>query len=91
MKKLGVAFLVAFVSVVCVACGDSKDLDKSQMLDAKDSQVESNIDSSTLRESLAWERADCDFLIKLWGITKERCDMLDSSPDIVIIETKNIE
>lgn len=91
MKRIGVAFLVAFVSVVCVACGDLRDLDKSQMLDANDSQVESNIDSSTLRESLAWERADCDFLIKLWGITKESCDMLDSSPDIATIETKNIE
>lgn len=29
MKKLGVAFLVAFISVVCAACGDSRDLDKS--------------------------------------------------------------
>ena len=51
----------------------------------------SNAQSSESVQSLAWEKADCDFLMKLWGITKERCDMLDSSPDIATIEAKNIE
>ena len=39
MKKIRLVFLVA---VLCfIACGDSRDLHESQMLDAKDSQVES--------------------------------------------------
>lgn len=90
MKKLSVV-LTVFVAAAFLAYGDAKDSRESQTINSNDSQVESNIDSSTLRESLAWERADCDFLIKLWGITKESCDMLDSSPDIATIETKNIE
>lgn len=112
MKKLSLVFFVAVLSVVFVACGDSKDSHESQTLDSNESQIESSnlardssdlnaqssesttdshIDSSESTKSLAWEKADCDFLMKLWGITKERCDMLDSSPDIATIEAKNIE
>ena len=66
---------------------DSSDLNAQ----SSESTTDSHIDSSESVQSLAWEKADCDFLMKLWGITKERCDMLDSSPDIAIIEAKNIE
>ena len=66
---------------------DSSDLNAQ----SSESTTDSHIDSSESTKSLAWEKADCDFLMKLWGITKERCDMLDSSPDITIIEAKNIE
>lgn len=99
MKKLSLLFLaVAVLSVVFVGCGHSKvskDLRKSQNIDSKDSQVKSSDSSqdsdAQSTQSLVWELVDCDFLMKLWGITKERCDMLDSSPDIAIIEAKNIE
>ncbi|MGX3097617.1 hypothetical protein [Helicobacter sp. 23-1046] len=66
---------------------DSSDLNAQ----SSESTTDSHIDSSKSTKSLAWEKADCDFLMKLWGITKERCDMLDSSPDIATIEAKNIE
>ena len=66
---------------------DSSDLNAQ----SSESTTDSHIDSNESVQSLAWEKADCDFLMKLWGITKERCDMLDSSPDIAIIEAKNIE
>ena len=66
---------------------DSSDLNAQ----SSESTTDSHIDSSESVQSLAWEKADCDFLMKLWGITKERCDMLDSSPDIATIEAKNIE
>lgn len=46
MKKLGVVFLSALITVAFVGCGDSADLRESQMLDSKDLQTESSVDSS---------------------------------------------
>ena len=40
MKKLGIVFLIAFISVVFVGCGDSEDLNKSNV--SKDLSQDSN-------------------------------------------------
>ena len=45
MTKLVKILWILLVAFLIDACGDSRDLDKSQMLDAKDSQVESKADS----------------------------------------------
>lgn len=42
MKKLSALLLVVVLSVMFVACGDSKDLNESQTLDSNDSQGESS-------------------------------------------------
>ena len=100
MKKLAFMLFVAVLSIAFVACGDSEDSQTQSSIDSSEStqkstqdsqdSIQSNAQSSESTQSLAWEKADCDFLMKLWGITKERCDMMDMPPDITIIESENI-
>ena len=104
MKKLSLLFFVAVVSMGFVACGNSKDSDESQTINFNNSQVESNESSADSNssanpqdsnaqssQSLVWELVDCDFLIKLWGITEKDCGVMDIPPEFVTIEAKNIE
>ncbi|MGX3045985.1 hypothetical protein [Helicobacter sp. T3_23-1056] len=72
MKKLSLVFLVAFVSIAFVACGDSKDSQdsqdshESQMINTNDSQSESNessADSSANLDKSAQKDSHIDFIV----------------------------
>ncbi len=51
----------------------------------------SNAQSSESTQSLVWELVDCDFLMKLWGITEKDCSVMDIPPYFATIDAENIK
>ena len=63
MKKLSALLLAVILSVMFVACEDSKDLNESQTLDSNDSQGESSADSHTNLDKSAQKDLPKDFIV----------------------------
>ena len=51
----------------------------------------SNAQSSESTQSLVWELVDCEFLMKLWGITEKDCSVMDIPPYFATIDAENIK
>ena len=102
MKKLAFMLFVAVLSIAFVACGDSKDSNKSQTLDSNDSQVESSessVDSSVdLGESASKDlpkdlQFDADKKLNYRTVPcKEQLDGYSfTAPAVAICESKTLK
>ncbi|MGX2973421.1 hypothetical protein, partial [Helicobacter sp. T3_23-1059] len=60
-------------------------------IDSSANPQDSDAQSSESTQSLVWELVDCDFLMKLWGITEKDCSVMDIPPYFATIDAENIK